>query len=217
MSRVRKLLSRTSLKLALLLVLLFFGSIIVWFFWQGRQNKQAESEPLITYSVDFPDESKDNAISYQWRGAPEEPKKIRITKINVDAYIQKAGVDQNKRVAVPNNVHLAAWFADSVKPGQKGLSIIDGHVSGRQTEGVFEQIGKLSAGDEVEIEMGNGTIKKYKVIESQQIKESEAVSVLFDQSPKVVSQLNLITCGGRFDRSTNQYEDRIIVSTELIN
>ncbi len=172
-------------------------------------------EPVITHSTDAPDESKPNADSYNWLGAADEPKKIRINKIGVDAFIQKSGVDQDNRIAVPNNVHLASWFADSQKPGQNGLSIIAGHVSGRTTVGVFKQLKDLGQGDEFEIELGNGDIKRYKVLETKQIKEPESAAVLFNQDPNVSSQLNLITCGGNFDSSTDQYEDRIIVSGQL--
>ncbi len=177
----------------------------------------AAGEPIVTYSTDSPDESKQNADNYNWRGAPDEPKKIRISKLGVDAYVQKAGVDQNQQIAVPNNVHLASWFSDSVKPGQNGLAIIDGHVTGKTTDGVFKNLKQLSQGDEFEIELGNGDIKRYKVLETQQVKESEAANYLFSQNPKVKSQVNLITCGGKFNSSTNQYEDRIIVSGELVN
>ncbi|MCA9343243.1 hypothetical protein KC950_04515 [Candidatus Saccharibacteria bacterium] len=102
-----------------------------WLYFNKTDTPQEEQ--LITYSTDQPDESKANADNYNWNGAPDEPKKIRISKIGVDAYVQKSGVDQDNRVAVPNNVHLTSWFADSQKPGQNGLSIISGHVSGRTT------------------------------------------------------------------------------------
>lgn len=180
------------------------------------KDKQVEAEPVITYSTDAPDESKANADNYNWNGAPDEPKKIRISKINVDVFVQKAGVDQDKKVAVPNNVHLAGWFADSQKPGQNGLSVISGHVSGRTTDGVFKQLGSLKAGDEFEVELGNGEVKLYKVIDTKQVKESESAPILFSQNPKVKSQVNLITCGGNFNDQTDQYDDRIIVSGELI-
>ena len=179
------------------------------------EDKQVQAEPIITYSTDTPDESKANADNYNWRGAPDEPKKIRISKINVDAYVQKAGKDQDNRVAVPNNVHLAGWYNESAKPGQPGYSVIAGHVTGRSTDGVFKQLGSLKVGDEFEVELGNGDVKRYKVIDTVTVKESESAGILFSQNPKVKSQVNLITCGGNFDDSSNQYEDRIIVSGEL--
>jgi LPXTG-site transpeptidase (sortase) family protein len=202
-------------KLTTLLILSVLSIFGIAAFLLLKEGPAPAQEPLITYSTDTPDESKTNADNYKWNGAPDEPKKIRITKINVDAYVQKAGVDQNKQVAVPDNVHLAGWFSDSQKPGQKGLAIIAGHVSGRTTDGVFKQLGNLAKGDEFEIELGNGDIKRYKVIETNQVKEADSAGILFSQNPKVKSQVNLITCGGQFDDSSDQYEDRIIVSGEL--
>jgi LPXTG-site transpeptidase (sortase) family protein len=213
LSKIRPKTKKQRITALLILSVLSIGTVSGIILMQ--KDDQIQAEPVITYSTDTPDESKQNADNYKWNGAPDEPKKIRITKINVDAYVQKAGVDQNKQVAVPNNVHLAGWFADSQKPGQNGLAIIAGHVSGRTTDGVFKQLGNLSKGDEFEIELGNGEIKRYKVIETNQVKESESASYLFSQSPKVKSQVNLITCGGNFNNQTDQYDDRIIVSGEL--
>lgn len=180
------------------------------------KEKEAEAEPLITYSTKTPDESKTNADNYNWRGAPDEPKKIRISKINVDAFIQKAGIDQENKVAVPTNVHLAGWFAESQKPGQNGLSIISGHVSGQTVDGgVFKQLEQLKNGDEFEVEMGNGDVKRYKVIDTKKVKENESANYLFSQNPKVKSQVNLITCAGNFNSDTQLYDERVIVSGEL--
>lgn len=213
---IRKLLPRSRRQYAIcfaVIAALIVAGVLVY---RMQRPVAPEQEPLITHSTDTPDESAANASNYNWRGAQDEPKKIRIQKINVDAYIQKAGIDQNNKVAVPNNVHLAGWFADSVKPGQAGLSIIAGHVSGRTTDGVFEQLRTVSQGDEFEIELGNGEVKRYRVISTTQVKESESASVVFSQDPKVTSQVNLVTCGGAFNRATNSYDDRVVVAGELI-
>ena len=58
---------------------------------------------------------------------------------------------------MPNNIHTAGWFVDSVRTGENGLSIIDGRVDGRAAnEGVFANLEKLREGDELMIEMGDG-------------------------------------------------------------
>lgn len=213
LSKIKILMSK---RLALIIIAIVFlvaaGLTAIIITKKGQPKNPGD---LITYSTDNPSESKKDADNYNWKGSPEEPKKIKINKINVDAYIQKAGVDQNKKVAVPNNIHLASWFADGQKPGQNGLAIISGHVTGRTSDGVFKKLGSLDKGDEFSIELGNGSIKNYKVIDKVQVKESESANYLFSQNPKVKSQVNLITCGGKFNKSSNQYEDRIIVSGEL--
>lgn len=212
--RLLRMTRRQAAVVLLIVSMLTIGGLAIY---RITRNSPPQEEPLITYSTPEPDESRENADTYNWRGAPDEPRKIKISKVGVDAYVQKAGVDQDQKVAVPSNVHLAGWFADSVKPGQNGLSIISGHVTGRTTEGVFNQLGSLKEGDEFEIELGSGEIKRYKVIGTVTVKEAESASYLFSQSPRVISQVNLVTCGGNFDNTADQYEDRIIVSGELIS
>jgi LPXTG-site transpeptidase (sortase) family protein len=200
----------------LLLVGALVLGLVAWLIAKNQTSVQ-DGEPLITYSTDSPDESKEAAQNYQWRGASDEPKRIIIDKIGVDAMVQKAGVDQHKKVAVPNNVHLAGWFSDSVKPGQNGLSVIAGHVTGRTSDGVFKQLELLHAGDTFSVELGSGDIKRYVVTNKLKLPEPETASQLFSQDPKIKSQLNLITCGGEFDQASEQYADRIIISGELQN
>lgn len=201
--------------LAALVVAILVAVLLITSPWSKSSPKATSKEPLITYSTDKPSESKKEADNYNWRGGPEDPKRIRISKLGVDAFIQKAGVDQNKQVAVPNNVHLASWFADSQRPGQKGLSVIDGHVSGVTTDGVFKKLKTLAAGDSFQVELGSGKVLNYKVLETVELKEADSASYLFSQKPTVTSQVNLITCGGSFNRAANQYENRVIVAAEL--
>jgi LPXTG-site transpeptidase (sortase) family protein len=189
---------------------------IAWLIVNSQNKVEAPAETL-TYSTDKPDENKPDKNTYKWQGAPDEPKYISLPTIGAEGFVQRVGVDQNKQVAVPSNIHIAGWFVDSVKPGQNGLSIIDGHVTGWTTDGIFKNLGQLKSGDTYTVKLGNGTIKKYKVKEVITRPAVKSASPLFSQDPKVKSQLNLITCGGKFDQKTNQYENRIIATSELIN
>lgn len=196
-----------------IMVLFIVGIFIVT---KRHKNTEKPNAPeTVTYSTDTPDESKANADTYSWKGAENDPKKLRIQSIGVDAYVQRMGVDQNNKIAVPNNIHLTGWFTNSQQPGQDGLSIIAGHVTGKKGDGVFKHLGDMKAGDLFEVETGSGAIKHYKVIEVKQMKESESADYLFSQKPNTKSQLNLITCGGRFDSSAHMYDDRVIVVGEL--
>ena len=174
------------------------------------------SDDVITYSTDKPDETKPDG-SYAWNGRPEEPRFIKLPTISVEGFIQKNGVDQNNQVAVPNNIHLAGWFVDSVRPGQTGLSIIVGHVDGLNEAGIFKNLEKLRIGDKFTVEQGSGKVLSYSVKDVTTVDEEKAVNSLFSQDPKVKSQLNLITCGGKFNQSLQSYDQRVIVSSELID
>ncbi len=181
----------------------------------GQRSDSLQDE-ILTYSTDTPDETPPGP-NYPWRGQPQDPKKIIIPSLAVDGFIQKVGVDQNQQVTVPSNIHLAGWFVDSVRPGQPGLSIIDGHVDGRTTAaGIFGRLGELRRGDRFRIKRGDGQVLRYRVLDRVESDLDEAASVLFTQDLHVSSQLNLITCSGRYDRTAKTYDKRIIVSAELL-
>ena len=170
----------------------------------------------ITYSTDTPDENKP-ANDYKWSGKPEEPKYIRLSTIQTEGFIQTVGVDQHKQVAVPDNIHIAGWFKDSVRPGEQGLSIIDGHVDGRKERGIFKRLIELKQNDEFKVEMGNSRTKTFRVMKVVSVEVKDAANVLFSQDPSIKNQLNLITCGGNFNQQSGQYNNRIIVISELVS
>ena len=183
----------------------------------NRQNneKQVAGE-VLTYSTDKPEETKPKKETYKWQGQLTDPKFITLPTINADGFIQKVGVDQNKQIAVPNNIHVAGWFNQSVLPGEKGLSIIDGHVTGRVNKGIFKDLEKLKDGDTFKIEFGNGTSKDFKVVKKVDVLVKDAAGVLFSQEPGIERQLNLITCSGVFDKKSQSYPNRLIVITQAL-
>ncbi len=202
-------------KLLIASVLVVLGFLSVQYITKDEKNFQPASN-VVTYSTDKPSEDKPGD-GYQWAGGPQDPKKILIPSVGIDAFIQNVGVDQNKEVAVPNNIHIAGWFVDSVRPGSAGLSVIDGHIDGVTQDGaVFKTLPNVQKDAEISVVSGDGSIKNFRVISSRTVPVEQAASVLFSQDPKVSSQLNLITCVGTFNTQTNRYADRIIVSAKLI-
>lgn len=143
-------------------------------------------------------------------------KRIIIPKISVDGYVQKMGINSDGEMAVPSNIHMAGWFTNSAKPGDPGLSIIDGHVHGKYKPGIFMNLQKLKPGDAVIIEFGNKASKKFIVRDVQAYSVKEAADKLYSQHEDAESQLNLITCGGDFDTDSQEYKQRIIVTAAYL-
>ena len=203
-------------KYILLAMVVPFISLGIVITRQQKVAAPATNTDTVIFSTAKPSEIKPDKNTYQWKGVANDPKLIIMPTIGAEGFIQKVGTDQNKQIAVPNNIHLAGWFTDSVRPGDKGLSILDGHVDGVNTkEGVFGKIAKLAVNDLFEVELGEGKKLGYKVIDVATVDEDKAAAVLFSQNPKIVSQLNMITCGGKFNRATHSYDKRVIVSAEL--
>lgn len=170
---------------------------------------------VVTYSTNIPEEVPPSE-TYEWVGGTDDPKKIVIPSIGVDSYVQNVGIDQNNDVAVPENIHLAGWFVESVRPGNKGLSIIDGHLNGIKEDGIFIHLEKLKPGDVVTVESGDGSSLNFAVKNIQIVDLATAAEVLYSQDPSIRHQLNLVTCGGEYDRDIRLYNKRVVVVSELM-
>jgi len=162
---------------------------------------------VVTTSVEVPEEN----IPEEFYVAPEDPKKIIIPSIGVEALIQLVGRDQNGNIAVPNNIHLAGWYVNSVRPGERGLSIIDGHKDGITAIGVFYNLDKVASDDVVIVEFGDGSKKEFKVIEIKQVPISDAFTAMYTRYKEYDSQVNLVSCAGSYNQSIKTYDDRIVV------
>lgn len=176
----------------------------------------AEIADIITYSTDNPSESKPDPSSFAWRGDAVMPKYINLPTIKSEGFIQRVGIDQHKAVAVPNNIHIAGWYAGSQLPGTNGLSIIDGHLDGRTSAGIFNKLAELKANDKFTVTFGDNSTRGFIVRRVQSVAAADAASLLFSQDPAIAQQLNLITCGGNFDNGKRTYDERIIVIAESV-
>lgn len=208
-----------SKKLYLVIALGSLVIILVAFFalnYYGYYLRFHPKDGVLRYSTDTPSEQKINDKNYKWVGKANDPKKIIIPSIGVDSFIQKIGIDQNKEVTVPSNIYLVGWFVDTVRPGEKGLSLMDGHVTGRKNDGVFKNLEKLNKGDSFSIIFGNGERKRFRVFDKKSVPEKESVAIMFSQDPSVTHQLNLVTCSGKYDDKLRQYDERLTVMTKLV-
>lgn len=140
-----------------------------------------------------------------------QPLSISFTTLKNKAFIQRVGISKNKQMAVPSNVHMAGWYTGSVKPGEPGLSIIDGHVSGRYEKGAFANLSKLKVGDVFSVIYGDKHTVTFKVNSVKTLTLADAASALYQRDATVGRQLNLITCGGRYDSSKKTYDSRVLV------
>ncbi len=171
---------------------------------------------VVTKSVDAPEETKPVEACASYKVADGQPRKIEINSIGVSACIQRVGLDQNNAIAVPSNIHLAGWYVDSPAPGKSGVSIIDGHVSGRYNDAVFVKLATVKQNDPIRVQMGDMSWVDYRVSSVASYDLSAAGDALFKQLPGVSSQLTLITCGGKYDSKNQSFDKRVIVRAAKI-
>lgn len=184
----------------------------LFFIWQSppRSSSQLPTSSVQSASSDAP------LRNYQWKGGAGDPKYIDLPTIGARGFVQKVGISKSLEIGVPSSIDLAGWFSGSAAPGSRGLSVIDGHVDGKSSPGIFLRLNKLLAGAKFTVELGDGSIKTYEVMSVTEVDTKNALNLLFSQDSAVVSQLNLITCGGPFNTQTRHYEKRVVVATKLV-
>lgn len=118
-------------------------------------------------------------------------------------------------MAVPNNIHMAGWFMDSVRPGQMGLSIIDGHVDGRRETAIFNA---SPVSEKMTNILSNGRWQS-QVLPGQESGDcgyrGDNRRFIFPRPENKEPDESHI-CGSTFNRQARQYDKRVIAISELI-
>jgi hypothetical protein len=159
-----------------------------------------------------------NVVSNYRVSNPEDPRFLRIPSLGVFSRIKNLGVTPEGAVDAPRNIFDAGWYNGSARPGSRvGSSLILGHVSGWTGPGVFKKINTLPVGGEFEIEKGNGEIVRYSVVRSEQLPVNEIdMGKILSTEEVGKHDLKLMTCSGRYNSTTETYEDRFIVYAKRI-
>lgn len=210
----------TILVLALLLAMTLIG-VIAFELWQRHQatnNPQPRIETsVITNSTDQPDETVPSSACDDYKVSASQPRVIEIPALDVRGCIQRVGIDQHENIAVPTNIHLAGWYTQSVLPGEKGVSLIAGHVLGRYTKAIFADMDTLKPNDTINITKGDGSVLAFEVVDTARYPVDEVMKHLFDPLKGVERQLTLITCGGTYDKAAQTYDERVVVRAKLVS
>jgi len=205
----RKKVLKTVLIIAFCLVILA-GIAAYFIFFQKGEEEVFDVNSIVTESTDTPDEKKPK----EFYVPADMPKRIIMPSVSIDGYIQLVSKDSEGRIAVPTNVHLAGWYINSAKPGKEGLSIISGHRDGVKTTGIFRRLEDLKEGDNFSVEYGDGTVRDFTVLSVKAVSIEDAYDLMYERVEGVEKQLNLVTCGGKFNTEKKTYDDRIVVHSK---
>lgn len=144
------------------------------------------------------------------------PERLRIPALSIDAHVRHVGVDEKGDMATPGNFTDVGWYKYGTVPGFVGSAVMDGHVDNALAlDGVFKHLGKLKPGDDVYIRTASSTELHFVV---REVASYPAAQVPADRlfNAKGGAYLNLITCTGTWVKSSNEYDQRLVVYTELV-
>jgi len=154
-----------------------------------------QSDPLLAYTV-----------------APDMPRFLRIPKIDVYSRVKPVGLDASNQIQAPGSVGDTGWFNKSAKPGEAAAtaSLLDGHISGWTEKGVFHRLHELTAGDNLSIEKGDGSVLNYRVVDIKEYnKDAVDMGAALSTIEPGKQGLNIMTCIGKV--TGDSYEKRLVV------
>ncbi|HZE67042.1 MAG TPA: class F sortase [Sporichthyaceae bacterium] len=142
------------------------------------------------------------------------PVSMRIPAIKVATHVGSLGLNADKTVQVPSKPMQAGWYRYGPAPGQAGSAVILGHVDSKTGPAVFARLKELRAGDKVTVTMANHSVVRYAVTKVATYANAKfpARKVYGATGP---STLNLVTCGGSYDKSNGGYQSNVVVYTSL--
>ena len=143
-----------------------------------------------------------------------DPVRVVMPAIKADALIIKIGILEDGSMDVPP-FGLAGWYRLGPAPGASGPSVIVWHLDTKTGPDVFYRLRDLKPGDEILVYDKSGDVAKFVVDSSELILKSELPTTrIWNNTKEPV--IRLITCGGKFDRSTGHYLSNTIVYGHLV-
>lgn len=146
---------------------------------------------------------------------PSTPDRIRIPSLRVDAPLTGLGLTPAGSLDVPPAAkeNLAGWYEAGTSPGERGTSIVAGHVDNADGPAVFFRLGALKRGATVEVDRRDGgtavfTVDAVEVYDARNFPDAK----VYGASTR--PELRVITCGGGYSRSTG-YQGNVVVFAHL--
>ncbi|WP_030422892.1 class F sortase [Streptomyces sp. SCSIO 75703] len=144
------------------------------------------------------------------------PDRVTIPAIRVDAPVMPVGLDAEGWVDAPpaEDPNLAGWFSGAVTPGEKGTSVVVGHVDNKQGPAVFYGLGALAKGNRVEVSRQDGKTAVFEIYGIEVFAKDDFPGDRVYAS-KGAPELRVITCGGGFSQQ-NGYEGNVVAFARLV-
>lgn len=146
---------------------------------------------------------------------PSPPDRIRIPSIRVDAPLMGLGLTAAGSLDVPpaEKENLAGWYEAGTTPGERGTSIVAGHVDNADGPAVFFGLGALKRGATVEVDRRDGGVAVF-TVDAVEVYDARDFPDEKVYGAAARPELRVITCGGGYSRSTG-YQGNVVVFAHL--
>jgi hypothetical protein len=147
------------------------------------------------------------------------PVSVAIPEIGVRSPLLRLGLNPDGTIAVPDvstSADEAAWYKNSVTPGQIGTAVIEGHVDSEVGPAVFFRLGALHPGDRIDVTLADGMTAVFRVTGVREYSKDDFPTEMIYGRTNYAS-LRVVTCGGTFDPATGHYLSSVVVFASLIS
>jgi Sortase domain len=143
------------------------------------------------------------------------PVALRIPALDVSVSLSTLGLNSDRTVQVPTNFAEPGWYRLGPTPGQVGSAVILGHVDDKNGPAVFYRLKFLKVGDKVDVSLANGVVAHF-AVKSVATYPKTAFPAQQVYASHGFSALQLVTCGGQFDKRAGSYLSNVVAYTTLV-
>lgn len=144
------------------------------------------------------------------------PSSLRLPGRGVPVPVLPTSATPSGQLVVPDDPATVGWWVGGAAPGDRaGTVVIVGHIdSATRGLGVFVDLVTIAVGSSVTLQDSAGRAVTYVVTAREEFSRTALPPQLFTRQGE--PRLVLITCGGTFDRTRQQYADNIVVTAEPV-
>jgi sortase (surface protein transpeptidase) len=144
------------------------------------------------------------------------PARLKIPAIQVSSDVTRLGLNEDDTVEVPSDPAKVGWYSLGPTPGQPGSSVMLGHRDSKQGAAVFYRLGNLKPADRVAVRLSDRAIAHFEVtrVVSYANEKFPARKIYDGTTRRPV--LNLVTCGGAYERAAGGYQSNVVVYTKYL-
>ncbi|HEV8601744.1 MAG TPA: class F sortase [Patescibacteria group bacterium] len=142
---------------------------------------------------------------------------LDISAIGISIPLGTTGLDSAGHLMVPANPNRAAWYSAGPAPGNAGTALITGHLDSAAGPGVFYNLRKLTAGQQINVTKTDGSIAVFRIDKLVSYPQDSTFPWNLVYSTSGSPALRIITCDGVYSPQTGHYSRNLVVYASLVN
>jgi hypothetical protein len=138
------------------------------------------------------------------------PVGLQMQSIDVARFpVRAVGLEPDGQMEIPDETEIG-WYQYGATAGQPGATVLAAHVSWNRTTGPFAQLGRVEPGEQIEVALDDGSVRRYEVTERAVYGKLELPRERLWRTTGDET-LVLITCGGDYNPDIRRYRENIVV------